>query len=89
MMDQAIFNWAVGLAGFLGGWVLKVVWDAVRDLRKDIRQIERDLPDIYVRKDDFREAVREMKDTMRDGFNKMDGTMNVLFKKLDKKEDKE
>ena len=35
-MDQAVFNWAVGLAGFLGGWVLKVVWDAVRDLRKDI-----------------------------------------------------
>lgn len=88
-MDQAVFNWAVGVAGFLGGWVLKVVWDAVRDLRKDIRQIERDLPEVYVRKDDFREAVREMKETIRDGFNKMDGTMNVIFKKLDQKENKE
>lgn len=88
-MDQAMFNWAVGLAGFLGGWVLKVVWDAVRDLRKDIRQIERDLPEVYVRKDDFREAVREMKETMKDGFNKMDSTMNVIFKKLDRKEDRD
>lgn len=88
-MDQAVFNWAVGVAGFLGGWVLKVVWDAVRDLRKDIRQIERDLPDVYVRKDDFREAVREMKETMKDGFSKIDNTMNVIFKKLDQKENKE
>lgn len=88
-MDQTMFNWAVGLAGFLGGWVLKVVWDAVRDLRKDIRQIERDLPEVYVRKDDFREAVREMKETMREGFNKMDNTMNVIFKKLDRKEDRD
>lgn len=88
-MDQTMFNWAVGLIGFLGGWVLKVVWDAVRDLRKDIRQIERDLPDVYVRKDDFREAVREMKEAMRDGFIKMDNTMNVIFKKLDKKEDRD
>ena len=88
-MDQTLFNWAVGLVGFLGGWVLKVVWDAVRDLRKDIRQIERDLPEVYVRKDDFREAVREMKETMREGFNKMDNTMNVIFKKLDRKEDRD
>lgn len=88
-MDQTMFNWAVGLIGFLGGWVLKVVWDAVRDLRKDIRQIERDLPEVYVRKDDFREAVREMKETVREGFNKMDNTMNVIFKKLDRKEDRD
>lgn len=88
-MDQSILNWAFGLAGALGGWILKVIWDAMKELRRDMRQIERDLPDIYVRKDDFREAVREIKDTMRDGFNKMDSTMNVLFKKLDKKEDKE
>lgn len=88
-MDQTMFNWAVGLIGFLGGWILKVVWDAVGDLRKDIRQIERDLPEVYVRKDDFREAVREMKETMREGFNKMDNTMNVIFKKLDRKEDRD
>lgn len=88
-MDQSVINWAIALIGFLGGWVLKVVWDAVRDLRTDIRQIERDLPEVYVRKDDFRDAVRDMKDAMRDGFSKMDSTMNILFKKLDSKEDKD
>lgn len=87
-MDQVLFNWAVGIAGFLGGWVLKVVWDAMKELKQDIRQIERDLPEVYVRKDDFREAVREIKQDMKDGFSKIDNTLGLIFKKLEGKEDK-
>jgi len=88
-MDQTLFNWVVGVCGFLGGWVLKVIWDAIKDLKKDIRQIERDLPEVYVRKDDFKEAVREIKQDMKDGFNKIDNTLGLIFKKLEHKEDKE
>lgn len=82
-MDQTIFNWAVGVAGFLGGWVLKVIWDAIGDLKKDMRQIERDLPEVYVRRDDFKEAVKEIKDDMRENFNKIDNTLGLIFKKLE------
>ena len=88
-MDQTLFNWVVGVCGFLGGWVLKVIWDAITDSKKDIRQIERDLPEVYVRKDDFKEAVREIKQDMKDGFNKIDNTLGLIFKKLEHKEDKE
>ena len=88
-MDQTLFNWAVGVCGFLGGWVLKVIWDAIKELKTDIRQIERDLPEVYVRKDDFKEAVREIKQDMKDGFNKIDNTLGLIFKKLEHKEDKE
>jgi len=88
-MDQTLFNWVVGVCGFLGGWVLKVIWDAIKELKTDIRQIERDLPEVYVRKDDFKEAVREIKQDMKEGFNKIDGTLGLIFKKLEHKEDKE
>lgn len=95
-MEQTIFNWAVAVAGFLGGWVLKVIWDAVKELKMDIRQIEKDLPEVYVRKDSFKEAISEMKDDMKelkhdmkDGFSKIDGTLGLIFKKLERKEDKE
>ncbi len=88
-MDQTLFNWVVGVCGFLGGWVLKVIWDAIKDLKTDIRQIERDLPEVYVRKDDFKEAVRDIKQDMKDGFNKIDNTLGLIFKKLEHKEDKD
>ena len=88
-MDQTLFNWVVGVCGFLGGWILKVIWDAIKELKSDIRQIERDLPEVYVRKDDFKEAVRDIKQDMREGFNKIDNTLGLIFKKLEHKEDKE
>jgi hypothetical protein len=88
-MDQTLFNWVVGVCGFLGGWVLKVIWDAIKELKSDIRQIERDLPEVYVRKDDFKEAVRDIKQDMKDGFNKIDNTLGLIFKKLEHKEDKD
>jgi hypothetical protein len=88
-MDQTLFNWVVGVCGFLGGWILKVIWDAIKELKTDIRQIERDLPEVYVRKDDFKEAVRDIKQDMKDGFNKIDNTLGLIFKKLEHKEDKD
>ena len=87
-MDQSLINWVFAGAGAAFGWVLKVVWDAIQDLKKDMRQIERDLPEVYVRRDDFKDAVKEIKDDMKDGFAKIDTTLGVLFKKIDHLNDK-
>jgi len=32
-MDQSLFNIIVGVCGTLGGWVLKTIWESVRDLQ--------------------------------------------------------
>lgn len=94
-MDQTVINWLFVGFGAAIGWVVKVVWDAITELKADMRQIERDLPEIYVRKDDFKVAVADIKDDfkglkldMKDGFNKIDSTLGLLFKKLDCKEGK-
>ena len=87
-MDQTLFNLAVALAGALGGWWMKVIWDSVKEMQRDMREIERELPENYVRKDDFKDVVREIRQDMKDGFNKMDATLGLLFKKLEQKEDK-
>jgi hypothetical protein len=84
-MEQTLINWVFAGAGAALGWVLKVVWDAIQDLKKDIRQIERDLPEVYVRRDDFKDAVKEIKDDMKAGFASVDSTLRLIFKKLDEK----
>lgn len=95
-MDQTLINWVFAGAGAAFGWVLKVIWDAIKELKADMKQIERDLPEIYVRKDDFKAAMidikddfKELKHDMKDGFNKMDSTLGLLFKKLETKLNKE
>lgn len=95
-MDQTIVNWLFTGFGAALGWILKVVWDAIKELRADMKQIERDLPEIYVRKDNFKAAMtdikedfKELKSDMKDGFNAVNNTLNLIFKKLDAKSDKE
>lgn len=93
---QDVINWLFIGFGAAIGWVLKVIWDAITRLKDDMKQIERDLPTIYVRKDDFRQAVADIKEDMKDmrndmkeGFTKMDATLCLLFKKIDDKEDRQ
>jgi F0F1-type ATP synthase membrane subunit b/b' len=95
-MDQTIINWLFAGFGATLGWVMKVVWDAIKELKADMKQIERDLPEVYVRKDDFKSAMTDVKDVvkevradMKEGFSKMDNTLGLIFKKLESKEDKE
>jgi hypothetical protein len=88
-MNQLVFNWAVAIAGFLGGWALKVIWDSILEVRKDLKTMDTKMHEDFVRRDDFREAVREIKTDMKEGFRSVNDTLGLIFKKLDNKEDKE
>lgn len=88
MPEQIVFNWIIAIAGALGGWVLKVIWDAIVELKRDLKDMDTKMHEDFVRRDDFKEAIKEIKDDMKSGFAKMDNTLGLLFKKLDHKEDK-
>jgi hypothetical protein len=88
MDEQVLFNWIVGVAGVLGGWTLKVIWDSLMELRRDIKTMDTKMHEDFVRRDDFKDAVRELKEDMRAGFSTVDATLRLLFKKLDDKENR-
>ena len=79
-----LFNIAFAVAGFFGGWVLNNLSKSIERLDDDVRA----MPHTYVSREDWREAMREMKDEMRIGFDRMETNINNVFKRLDKKEDK-
>lgn len=76
-MDQMLFNISVSVVGFLGGWWLKVLWDAVKDLQAADKQLAEKVGEIevlvagsYITRHDF------------------DKIASAIFAKLDKIEDK-
>ena len=73
MDSQILFNSFATVVGAMVGWILKVLWDAVRDLRDDVKEIEKG----YVMKDDYRIDIAEIK-----------GMLARIFDKLDTKADK-
>tara|TARA_R110002126_G_scaffold80615_1_gene199515 strand:- start:552 stop:773 length:222 start_codon:yes stop_codon:yes gene_type:complete len=69
MDPQFIFNSVVGIAAFLGGWVLNNITKAIERLDKDVRE----MPRAYVSKDDYHRDIGEIKDICKQIFNKLDG----------------
>ena len=86
---QSIFN--VGLTIALGafGWFARELWESIKMARKEIRDIDIKMHQDFVRRDDFKEAVAELKADMREGFAEVRKTLHLLNQKLDSKTDKE
>lgn len=83
-MDQSLYNIALGLAAFLGGWWMKVMWQSLKDLQAadskladKVAAIEVLVAGEYVKRDSFDKVATEI-------FRKLDR----IDEKLDKKADK-
>ena len=94
-MEQVVFNWAVAVAGFAGGWILKIIWDAIQELKKDLKVIDGKMYEDFVRRVDFKEAIKgvkddmsELKQDMKAGFSKLEDMVGLVSKKIDGKADK-
>ena len=92
---QTLINVIGGAVLTAIGWFAREIWDAVKELRKDIQRIEHNLPEIYVRRDDFKHAIDEMKEDLREvrqdmksGFIKLERLIGQLFDRVNEKADK-
>ena len=69
MDTQTLFNIAVSLAGFFGGWTLNNIYRAIERLDTDVRN----MPHVYVAREDYRMDVKELKDMLGKIFDRLDG----------------
>jgi len=74
---QSILNIVLGSILAIIGWFARQLWDAVQDLKEDMKKIEVDLPTHYVRKEDLENRL--------DRFENM---LGKIYDKLDSKVDK-
>ena len=65
---QILFNIAVAVAGFFGGWTLNRIYQAIDRLDQDVRQ----MPAHYVARDDYRNDIRDIRDILGKIFDKLD-----------------
>jgi hypothetical protein len=76
-MSQDLVNIIVGVAGTAMGWMLKVVWDSIRLLQDDVKELERAMHTKYVSKDDYRADIQDIKSMVK-----------AIFDRLERKADK-
>ena len=70
MMDyhQVLFNIAVAIAGFFGGWTLNRIYIAIDRLDSDVRSMPHD----YVSRDDYKADIRDIREMLGKIFDKLD-----------------
>lgn len=68
-----LFNLVVGIAAFFGGWTLNNITRMLNRIDDDIR----DLPHVYVAKEDYKTDIADIK-----------GMLGKIFDRLDSKVDK-
>jgi hypothetical protein len=76
-MSQDLVNLVVAVAGTAMGWMLKVVWDSIRLLQDDVKELERAMHTKYVSKDDYRADIQDIKSMVK-----------AIFDRLERKADK-
>ena len=76
-MPQDFVNIIIVVAGAAMGWMLKVVWESIKELQQDTQRLEREVHTRYVSKDDYRTDIQELKDMLK-----------AIFERLDRKVDK-
>ena len=83
-MNQELFNIAVGIAGVLGGWWLKVMWETLKELQaadkelvEKVGKIEVLVAGNYVRREDFDRTIERL-------FDKLDHIELKIDQKMDK-----
>ena len=62
---QPAFNLAIGAAAFFGGFLFNKLWAAIDKLDNEVRE----LPKIYVVKDDYKSDIHDIKGMLRQIFD--------------------
>jgi hypothetical protein len=69
---QNLINLAGGAALATIGWFARQLWDAVQKLKSDMSRLELSISDNYVKKDDWKDGIKELKEMLGKIFDKLD-----------------
>jgi len=76
MEPVVIINGIMSIVMVLFGWLLRVGYDSIKRLQNDMSELERHASETYVRRDDYRDDMAEVKSMLRQIFetinNKVD-----------------
>ena len=74
---KAFSDFVAPLFILIAGWLFKMIWDNLKDLQLDLKDLDEKIQTNYAKKDEFREAILDLK-----------AMFNRIMDKLDNKVDK-
>jgi len=85
---QTVINISLGSMMGIVGWFAREIWETIKDLRREIRDLDQKMHQDFVRRDDFKDSMAEHKKDMQRGFDEVKELIGAVFKRLDQKQDR-
>lgn len=63
---------ALGALSFLASWAFKLIWSTLRNIQTEATALGKELRTDFARKDDVRDALKDIKDMLSKIFDKLD-----------------
>lgn len=84
MDTQTIMNFIGASAIAVGGWFAREIWGAVKELRRDLHELEVDLPKSYVSKLDLDKRMEHIETMFQRIYDKIEKVEDKLNEKADR-----
>jgi len=63
-MPNDIFQLLTTGGALVGGWLFKVIWDTIKEVKDDMKDLSEIVHSDFARKDDFKDSITEIKAQM-------------------------
>lgn len=63
-MPNDVFQLITTGAALVGGWLFKIIWDTIKEVKDDMKDLSEIVHSDFQRKDDFKDAIAEIKTQM-------------------------
>ncbi len=73
---QYIVDGVVAFISAVFGWFFKIIWDAIKELKEDLKDTNKVIHEQYVRKDDYRAEMSKIENMFNRIMDKLDGKVD-------------
>ena len=64
-MPNDVFQLLTTGGALIGGWLFKVIWDTIKEVKTDVKELSDIVHSDFARKEDFKDSITDMKMQMQ------------------------
>ena len=64
-MPNDVFQLLTTGGALIGGWLFKVIWDTIKDVKNDMKDLSEIVHSDFARKEDFKDSIADIKTQMQ------------------------
>ena len=64
-MPNDVFQLLTTGGALIGGWLFKVIWDTIKEVKNDMKDLSEIVHSDFARKEDFKDSIADIKTQMQ------------------------